>query len=370
MRVRSRCRMCVATYNRLLGLAGYWWGMNLNEHDSAMQSATLSGRKGWLITDGKAGMVVQVRGVADALGLDYDLKTVDLRGLGKVIAPWGTVDRTRHFTGPDAPFAPPWPEVAIATGRASIPYLRTLRQLAGPACFTVVLQDPKSGRDTADLIWVPQHDRRRDINVFTTLASPHSFSPARLAALRAEVPSEVAALPEPRVTVVLGGKNAAYKYLESDDARFGHALKQLAAGGASFMVTTSRRTHQRLLSAVERATAGSPRLIWTGDGDNPYPQFLAHADAVIVTADSVNMTGEACATGRPVYVFFPSGGSSKFQRFHDALRAHGATRDFDDSVTSLEQWSYAPLHSAEAIATEIEARWRNRRAVLPGMMSQ
>lgn len=344
--------------------------MTVMEHGGAMHAATLSGHKGWLITDGKAGMVVQVRGVADALGLDYEFKTVNLRGLSKIIAPWGTVDRARYFTGPDALMAPPWPEIAIATGRASIPFLRTLRRLAGPACFTVVLQDPKSGHNTADLIWVPQHDRRRDSNVITTMTSPHSFSAARLDSLRAEWPGEIAALPEPRVTVVLGGKNSAYKYLERDDARFERSLKRLAAGGASFMVTTSRRTHQRLLKAVDSATAGSPRLIWTGEGDNPYPSFLAHADAVIVTADSVNMTGEACATGKPVYVFFPSGGSAKFQRFHDALKAHGATRELDDSVAVLEAWSYAPLQSAEVIAREIETRWLARRAGLTGAGSQ
>ena len=32
------------------------------------------------------------------------------------------------------------------------------------------------------------------------------------------------------------------------------------------------------------------------------------------------MTGEAAATGRPVYVFTPSAGSDKFRRFHAALR--------------------------------------------------
>lgn len=344
--------------------------MNTKQDDEAAVAPSLRGRKGWLITDGKAGMVVQVRGVADALGLDYEMKTVAPRGLTRIMAPWGTVNRAANFTGPGAPFAPPWPEIVIATGRASIPYLRTLRGLAGPACYTVVLQDPKSGRDTADLIWVPQHDRRRDINVITTLTSPHSFSPERLASLRATMPADIAALPGPRITIVLGGKNSVYKYLESDDERFERVLKRLAATGASFMITTSRRTHQRLLQAVDRATADAPRILWTGDGDNPYPGFLAHADGLIVTADSVNMTGEACATGKPVYVFSPSGGSAKFLRFHEALRAYGATRELDETVTTFAQWSYEPLQSARAIGDEIEARWRKRRAVLPGMMSQ
>ena len=48
-------------------------------------------------------------------------------------------------------------------------------------------------------------------------------------------------------------------------------------------------------------------------------------------ADSVNMTGEACATGRPVYVFEPGPGSPKFARFHAALRRHGATRSLPET---------------------------------------
>ncbi len=140
------------------------------------------------------------------------------------------------------------------------------------------------------------------------------------------MPPDIAALPAPRVTVVLGGKNAVYKFTDADDERLCGALASLAALGASFMITPSRRTHQRLIKAAEAATQGAPRIFWDGEGANPYPQFLAHADMLIVTADSVNMTGEACATGQPVYVFEPSRGSAKFRRFHEALRHYGATR--------------------------------------------
>ncbi len=330
-----------------------------------MKNLDLQGRKGWIITDGKAGMVVQARGVADALGLDYELKTVEPRGLSRALAPWGPVGGHERFGAPGSRFAAPWPVVAIATGRASIPYIRAIRRAAGPSCFTVVLQDPKSGTNTADLIWVPQHDRLRGANVITTLTSPHSFSAARLASLRSAVPESIADLPWPRVAVVLGGKNGTYKFREDDDGRLQAALGRIRALGASFMVTTSRRTHNRLLQAVETATQGAPRIIWTGEGDNPYPDFLAHADWLVVTADSVNMTGEACATGRPVYVFTPSGGSAKFSRFHEALRAYGATRELPAELTALEEWSYEPLDSARRIADEITTRWQKRCGVLP-----
>jgi uncharacterized protein len=318
---------------------------------------SLVDRRCWIITDGKAGMDVQARGVADALGVSYEMKPVAPTGIHAALAPWGPVGPSVRFGQPGTAFAPPWPDLAIATGRASIPYLRALRRRAGPQLFTVVLQDPKTGAGIADLIWVPAHDRRRGANVVTTLTAPHSFSPARLAALRAVTPEGVASLPGPRIGVVLGGKNGVYSFNDSDDDRLANALRSLKNLGASFMITPSRRTHQRLLRAVDAATQGAPRWLWDGTGDNPYPVFLAHADGLIVTADSVNMCGEACATGRPVYIFKPSGGSSKFNRFHAGLAATGATRPLPEHFDAITQWSYPALDSATMIASAIRARW-------------
>jgi uncharacterized protein len=328
-------------------------------------SESLAERRCWIITDGKAGMDVQARGVADALGVHYEMKSVAPRGVFGAMAPWGPVSPRDRFAQPGTAFAPPWPDLAIATGRASIPYLAALRRRAGAGVFTVVLQDPKTGRGTADLIWVPAHDLRRGDNVITTLTAPHSFSSQRLATLRSSIPAEIAALPGPRIAVILGGKNGVYHFTDADDDRFAIALGSLAALGASFMITPSRRTHQRLLRVVEQATSGSPRCLWDGAGDNPYPNFLAHADQLIVTADSVNMCGEACATARPVYVFKPSGGSPKFDRFHHGLCATGATRDLPDQFSAITQWSYPALDSAAMIAAQIRARWAERTFPLP-----
>lgn len=342
--------------------------MNAQSHAGAFgKRGPLAGARGWIVTDGKAGMDVQAKGVADALGLDYVPKHVAPAGLYKLLAPWGPVAPRERFGQAGTPFAPPWPDVAIATGRASIPYLRALRRRAGPKTYCIVLQDPKTGANIADLIWVPAHDRRRGPNVITTLTAPHSFSPERLAALRANTPPQIAALPSPCVAVMLGGKNGVYSFTDADDDRLEASLRSLGALGASFMITPSRRTHLRLLRAVEQATGTRPRIIWDGTGENPYPQFLAHADILVVTADSVNMTGEACATGRPVYVFEPSAGSSKFRRFHAALRDYGATRPLPARFDRIDTWTYAPLNSAETIAAEVERRWRRRREMLPGL---
>jgi len=327
----------------------------------------LEGASAWVITDGKAGMLVQARGVADALGLDYVEKEVHPRGLFAVIAPWGPVAPSERLGEAGSNFAPPWPDVVIATGRASIPYVRAIRKKSGPRTYTIVLQDPKSGANTADLIWVPEHDKRRGANVITTPTAPHSFSQERLAELRAAPAAEIAALPGPRVTVVLGGKNGVYKFTDADDDRLQTSLTSLAALGASFMITSSRRTHQRLIAAAEAATRDAPRIVWTGGGENPYPGFLACADALIVTADSVNMCGEACATGKPVYIFSPSGGSAKFTRFHVALAETGAVRALPDRFSSFESWDYQALDAAKSIAAEIERRYARRSHMLSGL---
>jgi len=172
------------------------------------------------------------------------------------------------------------------------------------------------------------------------------------------------ALPQPRVAVLLGGPNGDFRYTSAALRRLATALQSLARLGAGLMVTPSRRTPEPIIDFVRTATQGSPRIFWDGEGENPYPQFLAHADAFIVPADSVNMTGEPCATGRPVYVFEPEGGSAKFMRFHEMLRRHGATRPLPESFERLETWSYAPLNSAETIAAEIARRWAKRRQML------
>jgi uncharacterized protein len=319
---------------------------------------SIRGRTGWIISDGKTGNVVQMLGVFDALGLDYAVKDVAPSGLHKMLSPWFGVARSERFALPDvSPFAPPFPDFAIATGRLTTPYLRELKRRAGESTFTIVLQDPKVPLSTADLFCVPEHDKLRGTNVFTTLTAPHSFTERRLAQLRQTMPPEIAALPSPRVAVMLGGSNGDYTYTDAALDRLATALRALSSMGVGLMITPSRRTEPAIVARARAATRHAPCLFWSMEGDNPYPMFLAHADAFVSPADSVNMTGEPCATGRPVYVFYPDGGSAKFDRFHAALERSGATRPLPTPLTHIETWDYEPLNSAEVIAAEVVRRW-------------
>jgi mitochondrial fission protein ELM1 len=321
----------------------------------------LAGRRGWIISDGKTGNDVQTRGVFEAMGLDITVKRIDPRGIWYGLSPWIGVSPSVRFGQAGSEFAPPWPDFAISVGRLTFPYIRRLKREARGKTFTIVLQDPKTPARDADVYWVPQHDKRRGENVIVTLTAPHGFTSGRLAELRKTMPPQIAALPGPRVAVLLGGPNGDFAYTEASLARLAGALASLSTLGASLLITPSRRTPANVTQAVETATRGLTRWFWDGVGENPYGAFLAHADAFIVPADSVNMCGEPCATGKPVYVFEPEGGSPKFARFHEALAARGATRPLPAHFDRLEAWSYPPLSSAEEIAQDVARRWLARQ---------
>ncbi len=316
----------------------------------------------WIISDGKAGHLALSAGVASAMGLEPRLIEIDARWPWRWLAPNGPVPPSERFARPGSRFQPPWPDFAFAAGRLTIPYLRAIRRAAGPRCFCVAFMDPRTRDAGADLVWVPAHDGRRGDDVIVTLTSPHRFSPDMLSALRADLPASVAALPAPRVSVLLGGPSASFRFSPRTSGRLCASLEQLAQLGVSFMITPSRRTPPALIASVDQATRNAPRILWRGQGENPYPAFLAGADLFIVTADSVNMAGEAAATGKPVYVFMPDGGAPKFHRFHAALAEHGATRPLPEQFAGLELWSYPPLDAARQIAAEVLKRQRERVA--------
>jgi mitochondrial fission protein ELM1 len=323
------------------------------EIDNIAPDAWLAGRRCWIISDGVAGHLAITRGIAETLGLAADVKVVDPGFPWRHLAPNGPADPSLL----NAILAQPLPELVLGAGRQTVPFVRALKRAGKGRVFTVIFQSPRAGANSAHLIWVPSHDALRGPNVITSLTPPHRFTAAALADLRARMPADIAPLPAPRVAVLLGGPGAGYIYDDATIQRFAAIIERVAVLAGSLLMTPSRRTPPALLAAVDAATKAHPRILWRGEGENPYPQFLANADLFVVPADSVNMVGEACATAKPVYVFTPPGGRGKFHRFHAALQAHGATRPLTEPPHALEAWTYEPLASAEQVAAEIEARW-------------
>ena len=316
-----------------------------------------AGTSAWVLASGKIGHEVHCLGIARALGLEPIVKPVRPRRLFEALSPYGPVDPRDSAHRPGSLLAPPFPDIAFAAGRSTIPYLRHLRQASGGRTFTVILQDPRTGPRAADVIWVPAHDRLRGDNVLATLTSPHSLRPHVLAAARGAPDSRISALPHPRVGLILGGPSAHHRFEASDIATLVEAARSLVRSGHGVMVTPSRRTPPELLGAIRDALAAERAIpdrafVWDGTGDNPYAQMLANAQALLVTGDSANMVGEALATGAPVHVYEPTGGHQKLSSFIDQLAKKGLVRRW---TGALEAWTYEPVDATSVIAAEIAA---------------
>lgn len=322
----------------------------------------------WILTDGKAGDRAHALGIAERLGLAVEERLVAPHAPWSWLMPrsWrilGLAIDPREAPGqPGSPLAGPFPDLVIASGRRAAAYLPAIKRASGGRCFTAFLKDPRTSPAIADFLWVPEHDRLRGPNVMTTLLSPHRFPPERLAAAAAAPPAPLADWPGYRVALLLGGNSKDFTFTEDDIRGFLRRLDRMIASGAVIRATPSRRTPPALVDAVRERLARSGGWIWDGTGENPYPALLACSEAIIVTADSVNMVGEALATGRPVHLVRPNGGSRKIDRFLTELEEIGAICPFFGRPVL---YSYEPMDATPAIAAALARHLVDFRSRLP-----
>ena len=301
----------------------------------------------WVLTDGSVGMENQGLAVAEAIGLPITLKRV------KRTDPWRLLPAVLQLALPPRlllaeHLTPPWPRLIISIGRHSVPLALAVRRLAGGATFALHIQNPKVPSARFDLVAAPAHDGMSPRDVVTTLGAAHRVTPAKLASEAPQYAAAVQALPPPRIAVLLGGDSKSFRFDGETGRIMGESLAAMAGrAGGSLLITPSRRTPPEASDALEAALGAVPKLFWKGEGANPYFAFLALADVIVATSDSVNMVTEAAGTGKPVYVYPLPGHSSRLARFHDAMQRHGATRAFDGK---LDSWSYAPVNDTEVIA--------------------
>jgi len=309
--------------------------------------------KVWVLHDGKIGMANQVIGLAEALGLPFAEKRLDIR------APWRHLPASlwlapfRAVGRGGAQLAPPWPEILIACGRNTVALARAIKRASGGRCFWVQVQDPRFARGEVDLIVAPRHDPAPVGNVFRTLGAVHRVTAEKLAGAAPRFAPLLAGLPHPLAAVLIGGNNGVYRLTPERFHVVCDQLVALARSGIGLAITPSRRTPVAELANLRQRLEGLPAFLWDGTGDNPYFGLLALADVVIATADSVSMISEAAATGKPVYIVELEGGSRKFDRFHAAMREAGVTRPFTGTI---EPWHYQPLDDTARAAAEIRRR--------------
>lgn len=307
----------------------------------------------WVLDAYRSGEKTQVRALAQGLGWPYEIKT--LRYRKKEIRT--TLFRGRDLRGVDLPasdpLSAPWPDLVISMGMRNEPVARWIKDQSGGRTRLVFL-----GRLWADpahfdlVITTPQYRVPDRPNVLRNALPLHPLTPERLEVARAHWAPKLAHLPRPYLTLNIGGPSGPYAFGARASERLLRDTMALAkTRGGSLLISSSARTPPEAIAAFAAQTDVPMQLyrFRPNDPENPYLGFLAMADEIIVTADSISMLSEAYATGKPVHMFDLGAGTLSMR--HDALVAIGeraqacalARHDPDRPDLSLGALAYRAL---------------------------
>ena len=130
-------------------------------------------------------------------------------------------------------------------------------------------------------------------------------SAERLGTEAADWASRFMHLPKPYTGLILGGNSGPYTFgAKAADSIARQASRMAAQRNGALLISTSARRPKSVVKILKQVVSVPHYLYqWQANGGaNPYFGILALSDELIVTADSVSMLSEACATGKPVYM--------------------------------------------------------------------
>lgn len=312
-------------------------------------------KTGWILCDqGKTGTYRQCLALANLFEKEYGFqfihKPVRLNLLWRYLPPhFAKCKKTPSTMQSD--LHQPYPDLIIAAGRQAVTMAMAFRKHA----FTIVLQHPKINPAYFDLVIPPYHDNLKGENAISTLGALHPIKVEELKSLKLERESFYADLKSPRVAVLIGGDNKYYRYTENFVKTFAEHLRRMITQsekykGGSFLITPSRRTRPEIISTLEKGLEGLPYQIWKGMGDNPYMDYLAISDAIVVTGDSISMMSESCLMGKPAYIAEVPIQNRKFKQFIGDLYAGHHAAPFGKDLKSE---GFQPLNELDRVGKHV-----------------
>lgn len=287
----------------------------------------------WVLADDRAGNVNQAVGVAEAMACRFEridisyTRAAQLPNFVRRASLLGVTPRSREK------LHAPWPELVIAAGRRTAPVARWIKRQSGGKTRICQIMRPDGGEKEFDLIAVPAHDGVRAAeNILEIPGAPHRISETRLVLEGKAWCRKFHGLPHPLIALIVGGSTKKTTFTaEMARDMTQTAIKAARDAGGALLVTTSRRTgrdnESLIADLLENANVPFHLHGWNSTEDNPYFGFLALADILIVTGDSVSMCCEACAAPGGVYIYAPDGiAAPRHRRLHQNLFDRGYAR--------------------------------------------
>jgi mitochondrial fission protein ELM1 len=309
----------------------------------------------WVVSETNAGTLNQALGVAEELSSEPIIKIVRKeRGLRRLLFPFRQDRREAQ------------PDIIVSCGRISERFVRIMKRSFGNRPFAVHLQPPAPENDCFDVVFVSRHDWQAKFGsqprFRPMLGVPHRMKAERLAGERDAARAKWAPHDERVVALLIGGPSKAFIIDDETLRNLEAAVLLLLSQGWKVLATMSRRSPKEIAERLGKITEKRFRL-WNFDGDNPYAEYLAAADAFLVTEDSVTMISEAAASGKPIHTL-PLGIRSvaeaeKFTRFHADLLSKGVARPFQGNI---EMFTYPPQNETVRIASAVRQLFLSAQA--------
>ena len=245
----------------------------------------------------------------------------------------------RHFVRivPSCSF--PKPTAIISAGSRMAPINILLSRCNSARSFQVLYPDFLR-LSLFDLLVLPEHDLARypkvaaAKNLMLIKGAPNRILPFRPQPSPHRGEEKVGGV---KIAVLVGGDDKNYQISEEWAEELSRRLTEISEKfPVRIYLTTSRRTNLKVEDIFRKFLGGEPErfslVLYGQDFANPVAEFLAAADLVITTEDSINMVSESASSGKPTVVL-------------RAERKHKKRLVFDQAFENLVKEDYICLWS-------------------------
>ena len=265
----------------------------------------------WALMDNRRGSVSQAKGILNALNpaefnvVEKNIEYTRFSGLPNWLRGHTLVGITAASKNQ---LTQPFPDIVLSISRRTAPIARYIKKKSPATKLVQLMHAGSAGIKEFDLIVVPEHDKNKKHtpNMHYIIGCTHQVTPQYLQTAHQKWQEAFANLPRPLTAVIVGGAIKKHPFSAENAAALADAVKRLKSQiGGSVLLTTSRRTGEEAQKIIVEALKDIPQYnyLWGDTRENPYSGFLALADNIVVTGDSVSMCCEATGSGKPIYVF-------------------------------------------------------------------
>ena len=313
----------------------------------------------WCLTDGSAGMISQVRGLAEALNVKYELKEVKLN------FPWNKLPANilplsnkmfknlEEFSSNQKT-----PDILISCGKRSIYASLFIKKNSNNPIFSIHIQNPKINTNNFDVVVAPAHDKIDGQNVITTDLAINHITPKLLVKHAEEMKGSFGSIQKPICTVFIGGKSRNYGFDHSIVVKLGETIdKVMNNNNVQIFIIFSRRTNEFIKDYLKKKYS-KLNIIWEGK-DNPYLALMHYSKYLICTSDSVSIISESVSAKKPVFIYkLPSlKRNNRIESFISTLVKKNYVKILTDK---LEDYSNLYVNETMEVAKTINERYNNQ----------